>query len=228
MAAKIDKRELKEPDALFIFYQNLLNMINENKKPIFTGLAVLFILILASAGWYYYNLNYEENAQRTYVAAVDAYFKNISQGKRENDPAIIPLYEEVVKHYSRSKAAVLTHFDLGNLYYKTNDYDKSIENYQAFLAKESRKTIRAALVYTGLGYSYEAKKDFEKALAAYEKSSQQEIGDRYEGLGYRNMARIYEEMKENKKAVEFYKKAQEKLKDSSMEIIIKRKIATLG
>jgi tetratricopeptide (TPR) repeat protein len=228
MAAKIDKKELKEPDPLFAFYQNLLDKIKESKKQIYIGASILFILIAAGAGWYYYNANYEQSAQKTYTAAVDAYLKNISQGKGEKEPGTIPSYEEVIKQYPGSKAAELAHFDLGNLYYKANDYDKSIENYQAFLAKENRKTIRTALAYTGLGYSYEAKKDFEKALAAYEQSTQQEIGDRYESLGYRNMARIYEEMQDNKKAVEFYKKAQEKFKDSSMEMIIKRKIAILG
>jgi len=53
-------------------------------------------------------------------------------------------------------------------------------------------------------------------------------GDVHEGIGYRNIARIHEEMNDRGKALEYYRKALEKTKDPSASMILKRKIAQLG
>jgi predicted negative regulator of RcsB-dependent stress response len=53
-------------------------------------------------------------------------------------------------------------------------------------------------------------------------------GNVFEGLSYRNIARVYEEMNDRGKAMDYYKKALEKTKDPAASSLLKRKIAQLG
>ena len=64
------------------------------------------------------------------------------------------------------------------------------------------------MALTSMGYCYEDKKDFETALD-YFKQAQKSNHIGFEAIGYRNVARIYEQMNEKKKALENYQSALE-------------------
>jgi tetratricopeptide (TPR) repeat protein len=78
-----------------------------------------------------------------------------------------------------------------------------------------------------LGYCYEAKKDLKVALEYFEKAQKSDnIG--FESFGFRNIARIYEQLNDKKNALENYKKALQKTTDPSITVFIKRKISFLS
>lgn len=60
-------------------------------------------------------------------------------------------------------------YNLGNVFYKTQDYDKAVSLYQKSLEKNVISTEKAAMYYN-LGNSYYQKNNWEKARKMYEKT----------------------------------------------------------
>jgi tetratricopeptide (TPR) repeat protein len=84
-----------------------------------------------------------------------------------------------------------------------------------------------ALAYSGLGYSEEAKGKLDKAIEAYGNAVKDTIGGAFTGVTYMNIARIYEKLKNDQMALEYYRKASEQKNNALIEAVIKRKIADL-
>jgi tetratricopeptide (TPR) repeat protein len=133
-----------------------------------------------------------------------------------------------VDKYPSSDAAQSARYELGLLYFTIREYDTSIRVYKEFIDFASKKDIRLVYARFGIGYGNEAKKEYDKALEAFNQVVESKPGNVFEGQSYRNIARVYEEMNENGKALDYYKKALEKTKDPTASSLLKRKIAQLG
>lgn len=225
MAAKIDKNELNEPDKLQSFFLSLRAFVGKNRTRIFAAGGGLLLVLLLASGWYLYQLNYEAGAQKLFFQVLDAKMK---AGPQAGDSAAVNGYKEIITQYPRSQAAVSARYKLANQYLVRKQYDLAIAAYQDFLAKADSDNDLASLAYSGLGYCFEANKDFKKALETYEKALKASGASSFEALNLGNIARIYEELKNPAKAVEFYKKALEKTTDPMMNLYLKRKISFLG
>jgi tetratricopeptide (TPR) repeat protein len=170
-------------------------------------------------------MNYENNAQKLYAKAHIASMKSTMQGI-DPDQNILKLYHDVVTQYPGSKAAMMSYYQMGGLYYNLGDVDASMKAYADFIKEAPESNDLRVLSYNALGYCYEIKKDWKNALESYEKASTSKTGGSFDGITYRNIARIYEEMNNMGKALEYYKKALSKTTDPSMELFLKRKIST--
>ena len=62
MAAKIDKKELEEPDKLQLFFLSVRAFAEKNRTAIYTATGIFVLIILLAGGWYIYQLNYETSA----------------------------------------------------------------------------------------------------------------------------------------------------------------------
>jgi tetratricopeptide (TPR) repeat protein len=69
------------------------------------------------------------------------------------------------------------------------------------------------------------KKDLKRALEYYEKAIVTPADNGFAALNYQNAARIYEQMNNKAKALDYYKKALAITVDPAAEILIKRNIA---
>jgi tetratricopeptide (TPR) repeat protein len=123
---------------------------------------------------------------------------------------------------------MMAHFQIGNIAYNLNDIDGSLNAYEEFLKSAPESEDLKTLAFNGMGYCYEAKSDFKNALISFEKAAAVKSVGSFEGITYRNIARIYEEMKNMEKALEYYQKALKKTSDPSMELLLKRKISTIS
>jgi tetratricopeptide (TPR) repeat protein len=78
----------------------------------------------------------------------------------------------------------------------------------------------------GLGYAYEEKKDYEKAVEAYQKVL--EMGKNFQFAGaYLNMGRCYEKLGKKKEALENYKDFLKVSQKSIMTNAVLEKISDL-
>jgi len=225
MARKIKKKDLKKPDEFQTSFDKISRYILDNRSKFFIFLGVFVFLILSVSGWYFYRLNYEKNAQKIYSSAFDSYHKNSNTETYMN---AIKLYKELVEKYPNSNVATNALYSMGNIYFNINEVDKSIDAYKEFIKKSRGCNELIALAYIGTGYCYEVKENFTNALESLDNSIKYGTGTSYEGIIYRNMARIYEEMNNPTKALEYYKKALKQTTDPSMGKLIERKIAILG
>jgi predicted negative regulator of RcsB-dependent stress response len=220
MAGKITKQELKEPDKFQVMLAKILTYLTENKQRIFIASGILTVILLMAGGWYIYSLHYEKSAQQIYARAYAS--------SSADNAAAVNTFKEVISTHPRSHAAAMSHYRLAAVYYGQNDLDAAIQAYEAFLRITPEGNDLKPLAYTGLGYCYESKKDLKNALANFEKAAGLKAGQVFEGMNHQNIARVYEAMNDRAKALEHYQKALGKNVDSSSELLIKRKIATLS
>jgi tetratricopeptide (TPR) repeat protein len=172
-------------------------------------------------------MNYEDKAQRLYAIANIGSMKAARQGPKP-DPNIIKMYNDVISQYPGSKAAMMAYYQMGNMYYNLGDVDASIKAYTEFLKEVPDGSDLKTLAYNGIGYCYEKKADLPHALESFEKAANAKSGGGFEGMTYRNMARIYEEMNNKEKALEYYQKALSNTADPSMELLLKKIISTIN
>jgi len=206
-----------------------MQYLSQHRKEcyLYAGIAVAVIVIFI--GWYFYQLHYESRAEAMYSSAYSSYTLTTDVAKEKDTlTKAVDLYKELVEAYPSSRAAGLAYYNLGNLYFSLGDIDASIEAYTLFLDKSSDKGMLTALAYYGLGYCYEAQKDYEQALRSFENSESHSVGKNLKTINYSNIARIYEKMNNYPKAIEYYKKVIENKVEPFMEGMIKNKIASLS
>jgi len=141
--------------------------------------------------------------------------------------AVKPL-QDVMEKYPSTEAATLARYRIGNAYLNAGQIDAALKAFQGYLKDKSGENELTVLVYNGMGNCYEVKKDYKNALLQYEMALNAKAGKPFAGDILANLARTYEAMKDNKKAVEYYQKSMDKTNDPAMKLIIGRKIAILG
>lgn len=222
MAAKLSKKELKQPDAFQSSIEVIQDYISENEKRFYAIVAAIIIATLIAFGFYMYWSHYQASAREMYNKA--------QQNIQTPDDAMrnIKNYQELIDKYPHSWSARMAHYHLGNIYYSLGEYDKAIADYNKFVS--SRISYHAGIKFlalTSMGYCYEAKKDFKSALEYYEQA-QKSDNTGFESVGFRNIGRAYELQNDKKNALENYKKALEKTTDPAMVSFIKYKISSLS
>src|SRR4030042_2136260 len=59
MAAKIDKKELTEPDEMQLFFYRVRMFAKKNRNRIYAGAGFFLLIAVVAGGWYLYRINYE-------------------------------------------------------------------------------------------------------------------------------------------------------------------------
>ncbi|MEW5721846.1 MAG: tetratricopeptide repeat protein [Thermodesulfobacteriota bacterium] len=167
---KISRKELlKSPDEFLTFSEKVFNYVSEHSKQFLTGVvaAVAVILFLVVLNWY-----------RDYSAGQAAQAYNGASGgletKTNPDPekakSIAAALEAFLAEYPGSDPARLALLDLGSLYYRLGQYDKSLEYYRRFLdsLRKEEESLRP-LVLDSMAYAYESMGKLEEAVQTWEK-----------------------------------------------------------
>ncbi len=228
VAAKMDKRDLEQPDMFQETFAKVLDYAREHRQKLYVAAGVLVLVFVLGAGYWFYSASYEKDAGKLYFDARLKAMKADPMGIGIAITETMKTYADVVEKYPSSDAAQAARYELGGLYFDAGDYDRSIQVYTAFIDKASKKDLRTLYARIGIGYAYEAKKEYDKAMDAFNKVVESNPGNVFEGIGYGNMARVYEEMNDRGKAIDYYKKALEKTKDPAASAMLKRKIAQLS
>jgi len=227
MARRITKKEIEKPDSFQAALNKVAAYISANKSKIYLASGIVISIVIIASGWYLYRMNYEDKAQRLYAIANIAGMKAARQGGIP-DQNNIKMYNDVITQYPGSKAAMMSYYQLGNMQYNIGDVDASIKAYTEFLKEAADGSDVKILVYNGIGYCYEKKADFPRALESFEKAANTKSSGGFEGMTYRNLARIYEEMNNKEKALEYYQKALNSAADPSMGLLLKKIISTIN
>jgi len=229
MANKLTKKELEQPDEFHTIGWHALQYMTEHKERFYAGGAVVLLIIILSGAWYWYRLNYENQAQSLYSSAYTTYsLPGSPTDMKEAYMKAIEIYEELTQEYPSSRAATLSFYNMGNIYFDIGETEKSITAYKTFLKRSGKNDILVTLAYQGLGYCYEEIEDYDNALRSFQDSNIRAQGTRLGYINYANIARIYEKMGNQKKAVEFYRKATGKMNDPLLEMLVRKKIAALA
>jgi tetratricopeptide (TPR) repeat protein len=227
---KITKKMLKEPDEFISLSQRAFFFIDHHLKQIAIGGSIVLVLGVAIFLFYMWKNKQQDDANRRFALAVGAYQKTSSlfreAGSADNDKETLEKFDEVAAKFPGTSSGRLALLYVGNIHLKSGDYEKAIKAYESFLEREGKEKMYRAFALEGLGYAYEGKKDFEKALAAYQKVTA--MGEGFDRTSaYFSMGRCNEKLGKNKEALENYRTYLKLSPKSQMANAALRKISIL-
>ena len=135
------------------------------------GLKIAGVLValglVGTAGWLWMRAE-ETRGQAALAGAAEA----VQQGdgplaSPEGRRKAIDMLQAVLAQHGRSAAAAQAAYQLGNLQYQAGDYAAARAAYEIALAKGAGGSLRT-LSASGVGYTWEAQKNYASALAAYD------------------------------------------------------------
>ena len=135
--------------------------------------------------------------------------------------------EKVLQEYPSGVDAPRAAYQLGNLKYSLKQYGPARAAFEIALAKAQADTVRT-LAQAGIGYTWEAEKDYQKAASAYEAAlGRLKAGDfMYEEL-LLDLGRVYEIAGRKDDAIKTYRRALENPKSLRADDV-KAKLARMG
>jgi len=226
MSNKAAKQEITEPDKIQVLLGQVRDYVLTHKQNIAVATTIVLAVFVLIGGWAYYRQTEETKAMNLYNKAVMDTIRSRMSGQ-EATAAVKPL-QNVLDKYPSTEAATLARYRIGNAYLSAGQIDAALKAFQGYLKEKTGENELTVLVYNGMGNCYEVKKDYKNALVHYEMALNAKAGKPFAGDILANLARTYEAMKDNKKAVEYYQKSMDKTNDPAMKLIIGRKIAILG
>jgi tetratricopeptide (TPR) repeat protein len=149
---------------------NLPDWISDSKwiRIGLQALAVVLVLALLAAGaWAWYRS--QESRGLTMLADATALAQQAEdpQAPPELRGRAIKAMESVLTEYPRLSASAQAAYHLGNLKYAAGQYGPARGAYEIALAKGASGAV-GALAGMGIGYTWEAEKNYANAVAAYE------------------------------------------------------------
>jgi len=205
---KITKKKLKQPDEFLGFTEKSYLFISHHIKKMAIGLILVLVLILSFFLFRMWDQKKEDEANQKFILALEAY-QMVSSPYREGSPAeykkVLEGFEMVIKTYSRTSSEKYSLIYKGGIHLRLGEFDEAINAYDAFLKKKAGKEkLYQLFALEGLGYAHEGKKDYEKAVKAYQEIIK--LGEKYHWSGvHLNTARCYEKLGKNDEALENYR-----------------------
>jgi tetratricopeptide (TPR) repeat protein len=131
------------------------------------GGAVLVVAVLGLATWLWLRAE-DSRGQAALAASTDLVQQADSpQATPDVRAQAIASLQAVLAQHGRSSAAVQAAYELGNLQYQAGDYAAARGAYEIALAKGAAGSLRT-LAASGVGYTWEAQKNYANAVTAYE------------------------------------------------------------
>jgi tetratricopeptide (TPR) repeat protein len=226
---KIIRKKLREPDEFISVTERAYLFISHRSKSIAVGGMVVLILLLAIFLFQRWGEKKEENAYQMFSLAAEAY-QSVSNPNREASlqeyKNVLEKFNEVITKFPRTSSGKLSILYKGNIHLQLNEFDEAAKAYESFLQKAGKEKLYRSFAMEGLGYAYEGKKDYEKAVNAFQKNI--ELGESFQLADtYLGMGRCYEKMGKNKEALENFRNFIKVSQKSNMTNAILRKISLL-
>jgi tetratricopeptide (TPR) repeat protein len=200
---KISKKELKH-DALLDSMNKVTSFYGDNKKAIQYSLGALILLIV---GVYAYTQNRNtknEEASAKLGSVYSFYDQNQYQLAIDGIPERkITGLKSIVGEYGGTDAGNLARFYLANSYFQLGKYDEALESFDDFDASEPYLVVSRL---AGMASCYEAKKDYERAAAGFEKAASSFPKDVDAATNLNNAAYNFMLSGKNDRALELFKK----------------------
>jgi len=224
---KISRKQLlKEPDEFITTTGKVIRFFQENRRQVtLYGIIVLAVLAAGVLGYSYFHWQ-EGKAQAIQQQGLQ-FFREAYSGsgdtakEKENLKKAIEKFKEAYGVYGRGTTGQVSQVYIGNCHYGLKEYDPAIQAYTQCLDGPFR-----ALAAQSLGYCYEAKGEFAKALESYRMNAEGGA-NAYQEEGFLGAARCYEALNQKPKALETYQKALARNPKSKMAEFMQWKVSEL-
>jgi tetratricopeptide (TPR) repeat protein len=228
-AKKIIKKKLKKPDEFITITEKTFLFITRHSKYIAAGGGILLILIVSIFFFQKWEMGKEEKAYQIFNSAMETY-QMVNASYREESPqeykSILEKFNEILTKFPRTSSGKIAILYKGNIDLRLGEFEEAVGAYESYLQKAGKEKLYRSFALEGLGYAYEGKKDYEKAINVYQKVV--DLGERFQSAdAYLGLGRCYEKLGKNKEALEQYKNFMKVSQKSEMSNIVLRKISNL-
>lgn len=226
---KITRRQIKQPDEFISTTEHLLLFVRDHLKKIGVGVGILVVIVAAFVLFRVWEGKKENEASQRLNLAMEA-VQLANSPYREGSPAedknALAKMDEITKAFPRTSSGTVALLYKGNIHLKLSEFDEAIKAYDAFLSQSGSERLYTLLALEGIGDAYEGKRDYDKAIEAYQKIVAMNQG--FQAREARlQMGYCYEKLGKNKEAVENYRAYLEGTQKSSMSNLVLRKISLL-
>lgn len=131
--------------------------------------AVVAVVVLAAAagGWYWYDSQQRRVTARFAEVMTRVYAAQSPQAPAEARARAQQELEQLLTQYPSATPVAEAAYELGNLRYAARQWAPARSAYEIALARGRSATVRT-LARTSIGYTWEAERDWGKAVDAYE------------------------------------------------------------
>jgi len=226
---RITRRQIKQPDEFISTTEHVLLFVRDHLKKIVVGVGIIVVIVAAYVLFRVWEARRENEASQRLNVAMEA-VELVNSPYREGSPAdyknALAKMEEIVNAFPKTSSGTFALLYKGNIHLKLGEFDEAIKAYDTFLSRSGSEKLYNLLALEGVGYAYEGKKDYGKAIEAYQRIIAMDQG--FQGREARlQMGYCYEKLGKNKEAVENYRAYLEGTQKSSMTHLVLRKISLL-
>lgn len=206
------------------------SFFQENTKSIVFIAAGIFVLILLYIGYQklYLAPRSEKAANQMYKAEQYATIDSLQSLAIEGDGSY-PGFKEIAGEYSNTKSANIANAYLGGLLLRRGEYQEAIKALEQYSPTGSQ--VIDPLILGLLGDAYSESKAYDKAANYYKKAASTHSNEYTTPMFLRKLGLVYEELNDNKGALEAYKRIRSEYPNSnegaSIEAYIARVEASL-
>ena len=226
---RITRRQIKQPDEFISTTEHVLLFVRDHLKKIVVGVGIVVVIVAAYVLFRVWEAKRENEASQRLNLAMEA-VELVNSPYREGSPAevknALAKMEEIVNAFPKTSSGTFALLYKGNIHLKLGEFDEAIKAYDTFLSRSGSEKLYNLLALEGVGYAYEGKKDYGKAIEAYQRIIAMDQG--FQAREARlQMGYCYEKLGKNKEAVENYRAYLEGTQKSSMTPLVLRKISLL-
>lgn len=220
------KKLLKEPDEFITTTGKVIRFARENRRQITIYGVIAAAVIAAGMLAYSYFWWQEGKALEIQQQGLQMYQEANSQSgniekEKENFKKALGKFKEAWEVYPRGNTGQISKIYIGNCQYGAQEYDAAIQAYSLCLEGSFRH-----IAAQSIGYCYESKGDYAKALENFQKNAEGDSNP-YQEEGLLGVARCYEALNQKPKALETYEKILSKKPKSKMAEFIQWRVSEL-
>ncbi|MFL5318420.1 MAG: tetratricopeptide repeat protein [Myxococcaceae bacterium] len=211
MSDKLTRKELKQPDAFQAAGAQASSWFQERQKAIGVAVAVVIVGGLGIGLASYLSGRGEENASKDLGATLRKVDRPVEEkptpgdqneteelppfkSQKEKDEATEQALVQFRKDHGDTRASTTAELKLAQAQFRLGKFDEALTGYEDYLKHVGTDEPLRASALEGKGYVFEAKKDYEKALAAFEELGRENKTPFLEGMGPYHRARVLIEM----------------------------------
>ena len=144
-----------------------MNLTLPSVRALVLGAVVVLVVLAAGAGgWYWYDSQQRRVTARFAEVMARVYAAQSPQAPPDARARAQQELEQVLTQYPSASPVAEAAYELGNLRYDARQWAPARSAYEIALARGRSATVRT-LARTSIGYTWEAERDWGKAIEAY-------------------------------------------------------------
>jgi tetratricopeptide (TPR) repeat protein len=172
--SRFDRRSLKRPDSFISFTYKRIDWLRDNAISMAGAVAVVVIIAAATVGYIYIRDSNENAASYQYGKLVTKVDTALELTGAERQVALTEAARELELFYDGNRGADVGGFSLltiGKVYFSLGRFEQAANAYDQASRTFAKAPNFQAMAFVGAGKSWEAMRQFDKALDAYQRAN---------------------------------------------------------